>query len=476
VTIAESEAQESSEFPPDQYAPGANPLTVQAKVPFAMTDPLYVPRERYYDREFFELEKKHVWTKNWQMAARLEEIPNPGDYTEYEIVGNSILIVRQPDGSVKALHNACRHRATELAKGQGRLPGGQLVCPFHGWRWHLDGSNSFVFMDCSFDPSTLKPDDLRLREAKVEIWAGMVWINLDLDAPPLAEALAPMQGMLDSVGLGNMKVKWWKQVVLNANWKLTMEAFLEAYHVMQTHPQLQMGKGDAYAEVKNKFMQYTAFRGGHGRFASAYVSGGDNMQTFNSAADWDFEDFIEFNRLFAQGQDGMALDRDVQIFEGVRNKVGPDDPDFQAKAIEALYEYAAGAGIPMVPPGEHTRLWGAELFLFPNSFFLPMYANALVYRMRPHHDNPEWCLMDVWSLTTYPIGHEPERAELLGVFDKDDDEHWALIPRQDFSNIERQQRGLHSQGFKEMRLSAQYENTIANLHQQLDRVIAVGEA
>jgi hypothetical protein len=106
---------------------------------------------------------------------------------------------------------------------------------------------------------------------------------------------------------------------------------------------------------------------------------------------------------------------------------------------------------------------------------LPMYGNSLCYRMRPYMDDPEKCLFDVWSLTTYPLGQEPERAELLGIFDKEDTEHWGLIPLQDFSNIERQQQGLHSVGFEHHRLSPQFEKTILNLHQELDRRIAAGE-
>jgi hypothetical protein len=106
-----------------ELAPGPNPPELSTKVPFAMTDTNFVPKERYYSREFFELEKEHLWPHAWQMAARLEEIPRPGDFVEYEIVGNSILVIRQHDGSVKALHNACRHRATQLAKGCGTLLG-----------------------------------------------------------------------------------------------------------------------------------------------------------------------------------------------------------------------------------------------------------------------------------------------------------------------------------------------------------------
>lgn len=447
---------------------GPLPEKERQKVPFAMSGSEFVPRERYFDRGFYELEKKALWPRVWQMAARLEEIPYSGDYVEYEIAGSSILLVRQPDGGVKALHNACRHRATELAKGCGRLPGGQIVCPFHGWRWNLDGSPSYIFMKESFNPGTVGAADLMLRECKVEIWSGMVWINMDRDARPLAEALSPVQEMLDGVGVGNMRVKWWKQVVLNANWKMAQEAFYEAYHVMQTHPQLLMGGGQEAGESSSRRVEYSAFENGHARFQGSAKENAQYLEVRPSA-----EKFIESGRLLAQGQDAMTLDRDVQIWEGLRNaQDGDEETQFAQRAIAALYAYAEGAGIPMAPMSEKMQLWGGDIAMFPNYLMLPMYGNCLAYRVRPYQDDPERTLFDVWSLTTYPEGQEPERAELKGLFDKDDVENWGLIPRQDFSNIERQQRGLHSHSFEASRLSAVYEKSIANMHQELDRHIA----
>ncbi|EME67274.1 Rieske (2Fe-2S) domain-containing protein [Rhodococcus ruber BKS 20-38] len=438
-----------------------------------MQDSHFVPRERYYDREFFELEKKHLWTKTWQMAARLEEIPLPGDYVEYEVVGNSILIIRQQDGGVRAMHNACRHRATELAKGCGRLPAGQIVCPFHGWRWNLDGSPANIFGADSFAPAAKDPRDLALVEVKVEVWAGMVWINMDPNACTLSEHLAPVQEMLDGVGVGNMRVKWWKQVVLNANWKMVQEAFFEGYHTMQTHPQLMMGGGEEAGEALNHGTVYRIFNGGHARF---HTAPGETLAFLGEpGSETDAESFIEIARLSASGMDAMTLDRDVQIFEGLRNRVDTTSSgSFAEAAIAALYEYAEGAGIPMAPMSEKMNLWGGDIFLYPNYLMLPQYGNCLVYRARPHNDDPESTLFDVWSLTTYPEGQEPERAELDGVFDKDDVENWGLIPRQDFSNIERQQRGLHSHSYKASRLSSVYEKSIANMHHELDRYIARG--
>lgn len=457
-TVARTDSDVSS----GEAVLGTNSAEIQGKVPFAMRDPNYVPKQRYYSGEFYALEKEHLWPHVWQMAAREEELPNPGDYVEYEITGMSILLVRQRDGSIKAFHNACRHRATQLATGSGHLPGRQLVCPFHGWRWNLDGSSSYVFMDSAFDPACLKPDDLNLRECLVQTWAGHVWINMDRSAPPLMDALWPVAELLDGVGVGNMRVKWWKKVVLNANWKMMQEAFFEGYHVMQTHPQLLMGGGEAAGAYAAEAIGYTAFKNGHARFQS---------DTYNRSVS-DAEQFIAYARVLADGQDAMTLDSDIRVFEDLRNKVGADHPDFGTAAITALYDYAAGAGIPMEPLSEKMILWGGDIYMFPNYLMLPMYGNCLCYRSRPYNDDPEWCQFDVWSLTTYPAGHEPERAELLGTFDKNDTEHWGLIPRQDFSNIEAQQRGLHSPGFDQLRLSNKYEISIANMHEELDRRLA----
>jgi len=107
-------------------------------------------------------------------------------------------------------------------------------------------TTTFVYGDFGFDPECLRPEDLRLREVRVDTWGACVWINMDPDAPPLRDALAPAAAMLDAVGVGNMRVWWWKEVILDANWKTAQEVFHEGYHVMQTHPQLTMGAGRAY--------------------------------------------------------------------------------------------------------------------------------------------------------------------------------------------------------------------------------------
>jgi phenylpropionate dioxygenase-like ring-hydroxylating dioxygenase large terminal subunit len=442
-------------------AVGEAPAVDTSRVPFAMRDRLHVPRERYYDRAFFELEKQKLWPRAWQMACRLEEIPAPNDFVEYEINDQSVLLVRQRDMSVKALHNACRHRATQLEKGAGKLRGGQLVCPFHGWRWNPDGSNSYVYGAEGYAPECLRPDDLALREAKVELWGGCAWINLDPDAGPLADALSPGAAMLEGVGIGNWQVKWWKEVVLNANWKMAQEAFMEGIHVPQTHPQLTMGVPiediPASAGVK-----YRTHANGHSNFESQMTG-----SRFTN-----IDHMIARLALLTDGQDAMVLERDLNVMRGLRHTLEPGE-DVLAAAARALRDYAAASGIPWRPGMEDSPLfWAGETFLFPNMFFLPQYGNCLSYRIRPYNNDPEWCRFEVWSLTTYPEVERRPRAELMGRFDKTDSEHWGLIPRQDFSNIERQQAGLHTTGFEELRLATEWEAAISNMHYELDRRLA----
>lgn len=438
---------------PDNTAPQA---TAIHNIPHAMSTPHRVPKERYYDREFFELEKARLWPRTWQMACRLQEIPKPNDYVEYEICDQSILVVRQADHGIKAFLNVCPHRATQLARGAGSFPGGQVTCPFHGWRWHTSGASSFIYGAEGFAPECLHDEDIALRECRVEVWGDAVWINMDPDARPLAEQLQPAAGRLEDVAIGNWKVKWWQETILNANWKMAQEAFMEGWHVMRTHPQLTLGAGEASPAGS---LRYDTYPNGHCSF-----EGGSLDADFPN-----FDVMLASSQLLADGLDAMAIERDMKVLESVRHKIAPGERIRDAVARE-MRAYNEGAGIPM-PAGieNHALWWNGMVFLFPNIFYLPMYGNSLAYRIRPYNDDPEWCRFEVWSLTTWPESYPEERATLRGRFDKDDEDNWPLIPIQDFSNIERQQRGLHIRGYQGHRLAVEWEAGIENMHRELDR-------
>ena len=212
---------------------GAPPRTA----PFKVINPERIPSQRYYDEEFYKLECEHLWSRTWQMACRLEEIQEVGDYIEYRILDKSVIVVRTKAG-VKAFHNACRHRGVQLVSGHGNCAVQGFVCPFHGWRWNADGENTFVYGRQLFDEANLEAAELNLVPCRVEFWGGCAFINFDDAAPPLLEWLKPVDAVLAPRNVDKLRSEWWLSTVLPTNWKLAMEAFMEGYHVMRTHPQL----------------------------------------------------------------------------------------------------------------------------------------------------------------------------------------------------------------------------------------------
>ena len=143
-------------------------------VPWAVAVVDRIPKQRYYDQDFYALETELFWPRVWQMACRLEEIPKPGDFVEYEILDQSIIVVRVDDRTVRAYYNSCRHRGMKLVEGSGSRR--TFVCPFHGWCWGLDGKNTFVLRSEMFDEDNL----VRLR---TRACAGPVravgWLRVD---------------------------------------------------------------------------------------------------------------------------------------------------------------------------------------------------------------------------------------------------------------------------------------------------------
>ncbi|MGO8872123.1 MAG: aromatic ring-hydroxylating oxygenase subunit alpha [Acidimicrobiales bacterium] len=446
---------------------GRGPVDVRRPVPYTVDGTGFVAAERYYDPSFAALEREHLWPRVWQMACRLEEIPAPGDFVEYAICDQSVLVVRTDETTVRAFHNACRHRATQLANGTGSFDGGRIVCPFHGWRWNLDGESTFVYAPHAFGQELLQPDQLCLRQVRVDPWGGCVWINLDPSARPLREALAPIAGLLDPLGVADMRVHWWKSTVLPANWKLAQEAFMEGYHVPQTHPQLTLGHPDRYDPNS---LDYSVHDHGHSSFQlrpNAQAKKGRQVGV------GEIDAIIESVRQLSTGLEAMTLPRDVHVIEGMRHRPVPEGSTFGAEVVKGIYEYAAGAGIRLPPPDPDVLArWGGVFFAFPNYFVLPQYGNALVYRVRPHGDDPTTCLFEVWSLTIPADGDDPPRPVPEGPYTPDDREHWPRIPLQDFSNIGRQQRGIRSSSVEGLRLSHTYEAGITNMHRELDRYLA----
>jgi phenylpropionate dioxygenase-like ring-hydroxylating dioxygenase large terminal subunit len=423
-------------------------------VPFQVVDPERIPTPRYYDEEFYRLETERLWPHVWQMACRLEQIPNVGDWIEYSNLGKSVIIAHTKDG-VKAYHNACRHRGVQLAKGHGSCETQGFTCPFHGWRWNIDGKNTFVYGRHMFSEHQLDQADLDLPTCRVEFWAGCAFINWDDNAPSLRDSIGPLADRLDQYSVDKLRAEWCYGAVLPANWKVAMEAFMEGYHVLRTHPQLH----EANPSLTNA--RYGQDTGGLGRLV-------DPRATIREA----LQAQLRGMELLSEGMAGMCHAKDVETARGLLDIDLPDDP---AHAVMAWHQAlktevvrqgrARGEPTPDLTALAISDPVNAVEFLFPHYFLLPYLSSFSAYRIRPL--GPESCLFEIWSLTLFPEGQEPPPV-LETVMLPWDSTEFPPIPQQDYSNIPYQQIGLHADGFEFMRLSKDIEGLISNYQRIID--------
>jgi phenylpropionate dioxygenase-like ring-hydroxylating dioxygenase large terminal subunit len=410
-------------------------------VPWAVRRPDRIPKQRYYDPDFFALEAELFWPRVWQMACRLEEISQPGDFVEYEILDQSIIVVRTTTDEIKAYYNSCRHRAVKLIAGQGACEGG-FVCSFHGWCYGLDGANTYVLQPDKFSKENLQPDDIALKPVRCEVWGGCAWINLDDAAPALRDCLEPYATVHEAWKADTLKVEWWEACRLPANWKLAMAAFMEGWHVPQTHPQLR-------------------------RPPPASAQGPRDLVDTN----------LHFMRELSVGMSGMTHEVDVRIAEGLRDLELPADlrlaaATWQRTLNDAVVKWwrANGHEIPDLNELDRMGLSAPIWYCFPHTFILPTYSSAAAYRFRPL--SPEETLMEIWSLTRFPEGSGVRPRPVPPTPRAPDDPNWPPIPGQDFSNIPKQQRGLHNRGFDHLRLADKIEGLVSNFERVVDGFLA----
>ncbi len=428
-------------------------------IPFSITDPERIPTQRYYDEEFYKLENERLWPRVWQMACRLEQIPNVGDWIEYKNLGKSVIVMRTANG-VKAYHNACRHRGVPITEGKphGNCEHEGFTCPFHGWRWNIDGDNTFVYGKQKFSEHQLEKADLALKQCRVEEWGGCAFINFDDNALSLRETLGPVADRLEAHGLANLRAEWWFATELPANWKIAMEAFMEGYHVMKTHPQLQRVLPGLYNSMYAFNMVET---GGVGVQANPNLSARDNIKAQ-----------VKHLELLSEGMAGMVHAKEVAIAKELLEVDLPEDP---MQAVQMWYGIfqdqitkklrAKGEPVPDLNAVCVSDPVHAVEFLFPHYFLLPMFTSMSAYRIRP--TGPETCIFELWSLTAAAPGEEPP-VPMEPTWLPYNSEEFPPIPRQDYSNIPIQQQGLHAEGFEFMRLAQDVEGLISNYQRIID--------
>ncbi len=192
-----------------------------------------LPLGRYTDPTFRALEVEHLFKRTWLYAAHESELPTPGSYALRDIAGANILLTRGDDDVVRAFYNACRHRGAPVVRdecGTARV----LICQFHSWSYDLCGE--LVRVPDERDFVDLDKSERGLPGVRCEAWGGWYFVNLDPEAQPLLDWLAPLPSLLPEIAAAPFRVIDVKKVELGCNWKILAEAFLEVYHARTIHP------------------------------------------------------------------------------------------------------------------------------------------------------------------------------------------------------------------------------------------------
>jgi len=402
-----------------------------------------IPKERYTSRAWHRKEVENLWMRVWQFACREEHIPEPGDYTIYQIAEMSFIVMRTETGEIKAYPNACLHRGRRLKDYDGHCS--EIRCPFHGFAWALDGALADVPAAWDFPHVDQRRDDFHLPECKIGTWAGFVFINPDRDAGPLDDFIGGLADQFAIWDLENRYVEAHIAKVIQANWKITQEAFCEAYHVSGTHPQILPYLGDTNSQVDV-----------WDTYARVITPGG----TPSPLLPWEptEEDMLRSMLDVRVDQESPLTIREGQTARAVAAAAGRE-----------RWRPTVGDRVDSMSDSE--MMDSLDYTLFPN--FHPWGAfNRIVYRFRPNGDDHRSSIMEVLYLSPFE-GERPPPAPVhhLGV-----DDPWVDAPElgmlakvfeQDTFNMSKIQLGLETTFKPGITLGNYQESKVRWLHHLL---------
>ncbi|HXN60245.1 MAG TPA: aromatic ring-hydroxylating dioxygenase subunit alpha [Acidimicrobiales bacterium] len=389
------------------------------------------------------------------MACREEEVEDVGDFVEYIIADQSYVVIRSSSGTIKAYPNACLHRGTQLKQGRGTAT--EFRCSFHAWCWELDGTCREILDPGDFGDPDLA--DLRLPECAVATWAGFVFINPDPDGIPFEEWIAPVAERTDAYRMEDMRYVSLRSTIVPANWKVGVEAFIESYHIFGTHPQAVLASDGTYA-------MFDGF-GEHGRMI---------VPMGRPTARIEIEDESEILDEMVPNLIGLAklpkaqVDRLRRIADGIEDLEGRPLRDVliemgKERAIALNYDDSRFS---------ESQYWDQhEWHVFPNLVLGIIPGEVFGFRFRPWGLDPDASVFEVLSLR-FP-DESYEKAQPVEIpYSRDPDERrqtWGPILHQDFSNLEKVQRGLHSTSLQKTRISGYQEQLIARYHKVIDQYL-----
>ena len=438
-TPKDDELREASRTPTyrkvKRVAPEQSPVTPAGKEPDPDLGHELIRKERYTAAEFMQLEWERIWKKVWLLGAIESDLREPGDFVATEIGRESVLIVRQADGGVRAFYNVCLHRGNRL-RPTGAGSTDSFKCQYHHWEYAIDGSFKRI---PDLDTFPQGPPPCRgLKELPCAAWGGFVWFSLDPDVGPLEDFLDPVHKHLDPYNFAQMALTRDITVEWNCNWKASVDAFNESYHVQGIHPQLMWYLHDLDIQIDcferhNRYLIPFATWSPRVRRPPAIP---DPIKVIMKTAGMDPADYDEPYE---------NIRRDVQQW---KRKHGP----------------AQGKDYSRLNDDQLTDDY--HYLIFPNVTLNVHADDLMLFRQRPHPTDPDRMFYDIWTFELVPEGHEwPPRPKHQHF--KHGEKSIGLVLDQDAANLPGVQAGMHSAAFEGLWIGAQ-ELRIRHFHKVID--------
>jgi len=411
-----------------------------------------LPVTNYTSRAQHEQEAEKLWPKVWQVVCREEDILEAGETYVHDCVDDSVLVIRQEDGSVKSFINSCLHRGRALRHTNGRVR--EIRCPFHAFTWNLDGS--FKGMPCEWDFKHMCKDHLTLPEVAVDSWGGFIFINIDGKAGPLLDYLGVLPEHYERYELEKAHKGLHVQKVIPCNWKVAHEAFLESYHSIATHPQILPFTADANT-------QYDTFGDHVSRMITSMEVPSPHLGEVSE---------LEIMRTSMRSSGRMAS----SDAEGIEIPDGMTAREFIGEMNREAFGVAANRDLSDATLCE---LQDAILYdVFPNFQVWAGYFGNIVYQFRPNGDDHESCIFDVRLLLRSPESQGPvSGVPIHRLTDEesfsDAEELGALGPvfDQDMGNLPYMMKGLKASKKGTVSLGSYQESRIRHLHNTVNKYL-----
>jgi phenylpropionate dioxygenase-like ring-hydroxylating dioxygenase large terminal subunit len=430
------------------------PKSPLAEFPRARGD--CITGDRYWSKEFAELEWEHMWKRVWHVAGRESQLEEAGDFLTHNFKHESVICVKQEDGSIRAFFNVCRHRGNRLVTSTEGGVSEHFTCPYHGWKWGIDGSLDWV-QDPEDFPQGNPCGKLRMRELPCESWSGFVWYSFDKNALPLQEYLHPIPELLANRELSKWKRVVWRTLRVNTNWKFASDNFNESYHLPTVHPQFVGFIDDDYKDII--FEMYPA---GHNRMVEM-AQPSMRSKTPNEVEPV-MADMLRFWELDPAEFAGRARDTRLALQKARRQLARKKGYSYFEKFTDD----------ELTDQFHHT--------CFPNVTLTGTPEGLHFFRTEPDADDPNWSTFDYWYLAPQIEG-QPEVGTIYGMRPWEDAEHEtgdfadysAALPQGDFliQDLElavTQQQGLRSMGHDDAYLSGQ-ETRLRRFHEVINDYI-----